>query len=216
MKFSKTRIVYYDNQINKLVINKEDIKINEYDVADTSGYGVANLEGNVHNWNMIPTNYWGLYMSENEMYYAINSSSKIIPKSINVTCGHTIPIAKYPGAGTTTQLSFNNTIYSLIYELHDTEMVLGDQALITSDRKVFFKTYDGGRADNLHRLSLGKPDLWYKFPKYYVKNRALQDSDFNLRQAFVDNSITKSNNNLGQQEAILRDKDLAIEYLPEF
>lgn len=41
------------------------------------------------------------------MYYLMNMSSSFTPKNINISCGHCVPIAKYPGTVNTTQLSFN-------------------------------------------------------------------------------------------------------------
>lgn len=166
--FTLTRLVYWDNQLNTLTENNlnTSITLSKDDANDvTRGYRVARLKGSVHNWASIPTNHWGLYLKENQMYGLIYNSSKIIPRKINVSVSHTIPIAKYAGTSTTSQLSFNNTIYSFLYELHDLDNVTTDNFFKDADHfSVFTSSMDGALSSDNTRNNLPKPDILFKFP----------------------------------------------------
>lgn len=104
----------------------------------------------MHNWFSVPLNYFGLYATQSEMYYLLNSASSFTPTNISVTIGQTIPTAKFVGTTTTIQLSFNNTIYSMIYENHDTENIMSEFEIFSSPNEfsIFRETSDGGRKDN--------------------------------------------------------------------
>lgn len=215
--FTKTRMVYYDNQVNTLTRTNVNtaITLNTFDAKDhTQGYGVARLKGTTHNWSFIPINKYGLYMSANEFYYLFHSASKIIPKHMKVCLGHTVPIAKYPGTANTTQLSFNNTIYSLIYELSDLSNVNTEAEFASTDDFIDFRrTYDGAKYSNGHRNNLTKPDVIYKFPDYAL---ALNSLPYTSTVKFAAGTAPGSTTIVPDQDVSLTRLEIAQEFIPEF
>lgn len=219
VKFMKTRMIYYDNNINSLnESNRENnITISTASVTNnSSGYAIARLPGNIHNWSIVPFNKYGLYLSENEMYYLYNSSSKLIPKHMKVNLGHCVPIAIYPGTTNTTQLSFNNTIYSLIYELHDLENVNTQNDFESTDVFTSFRqTYDGASYTDNSRNNLPKPDLIYKFPDYILPGNV--NSELNtVKVASGSTQLPTSVAVPTNVDRALTRRQMAYEFLPEF
>lgn len=216
--FTKTRMVYYDNNINILNAANRDTNItisNTSTSNDSSGYGIARIKGSVHNWSTIPFNKYGLYLSINELYYLYNSSSKIIPKNIRVCLGHCVPIAKYPGTTNTTQLSFNNTIYSIIYELQDITNITTAEDFGTTDFTNFRQTYDGASYSDNSRSSLPKNDLLYKFPDYITSDSKTSEGT-TIKIASTATSLPTSTTLPESQDGALTRKQVAYQYTPEF
>lgn len=217
--FRKTRIVYYENDINKLTLSnaKDKITSNKPHVDDTSyGYAVARIKAVDHNWFRLPTNNWGLYCKENEWISLMYNNKMIIPKHMKVSLGHTIPTARYPsGSGTTTSLSFNNTIFSLIYENHDTMNVISDHEFPNDDDFIsFHRTYDGAKASDNTRNLLPKADLLYKFPDY---RKTADNNDTYIKigtQAF--GATTAPTTQISDEAADMDVDDLKLAYMPEF
>lgn len=217
--FRKTRIVYYENDINKLTITNAATNVTSSTPNDndtTLGYVVCRVKGADHNWFKVPINQWGLYVKENEWVSLQYNNKMIIPKHMKVSLGHSIPTAKYPsGSGTTTSLSFNNTIFSLIYENHDTINVIGDQSFADLDSlTTFTRTYDGGRADNLQRNLLPKPDILYKVPDY--RNSATDDSAYTQLVTTLPGTPTVPLTAVVDEAFELTKNELKLAYLPEF
>lgn len=216
--FTKTRMVYYDNNINSLTSTNRDtnITIGAANInSGSSGYGIARLKGSVHNWSAVPMNKYGLYLSANELYYLYNSSSKIIPKNLKVCLGHCVPIAKYPGTTNTTQLSFNNTIYSLIYELHDLNDVTTADDFDRAGFTNFRQTYDGAQYSNNNRNNLPKPDLLFKFPDYLTALLTNSEPATVKIAAGSTTFPTTTTVPTGIDAAMTR-RDVCYEYVPEF
>lgn len=216
--FSKTRMVYYDNNINSLNSTNRDTNITINDASttnDSSGYGIARIKGDIHNWSTIPFNKYGLYLSVNELYYLYNASSKIIPRSMKVCLGHCVPIAKYPGTTNTTQLSFNNTIYSLIYELVDVNNVTTADDFSEADFTNFRQTYDGATYADNSRNSLPKNDLLYKFPDYITADNATSEGT-TIKVVSGLTTVPTQTNLPSTQDGALTRRLVAYEYTPEF
>lgn len=166
--FSKTRLVYWENKASALVKNSSSTfkvtKPNESDAQPT--IAVATIPGSLHNWHYIPENQYGLYMTTNEMYSLYENFDGYYPASCTVVTGHCVPIATFPGSANTTSLSFNNTIYSLIYTLKDTDLVTNGEIFGNNADTAypFFRTFDGASYNDNKRLTLPIPDILYKFP----------------------------------------------------
>lgn len=166
--FSKTRRIYYSNELSKT----SDESPGSSSILHQDGspnYGVGKLPGSIHNWHHIPMNHYGLYMTTAELQDLLENSDSFTPISAKAVIGHTVPLSQYPGATGTLQLSFNNTIYSLIYHLRANDMVavMNDFATI-ADFYNFCRTYDGNRykaSTTQQRVELPKPDLRFKFPR---------------------------------------------------
>lgn len=217
-EFIKTRMVYYDNQINELNSSNTTASItidNPATASTTKGYGIARLKGTTHNWSLLPFNKYGLYLSANEMYYLFHASSKIIPRHMKVTLGHCVPIAKYPGTTNTTQLSFNNTIYSLIYELEDLENVTTQDEFPTIlEFTNFRRTYDGASYLDNSRNNLPKADIIYKFPDYSISGNNIAISPLNIRASAT--TIPTSTTVPVDFDVSMTRQQLANEWIPEF
>lgn len=216
--FTKTRMVYYDNNINSLNASNRDTNITINDASttnDSSGYGIARIKGAIHNWSTIPFNKYGLYLSSNEFYYLYNASSKIIPKHMKVCLGHCVPIAKYPGTTNTTQLSFNNTIYSLIYELQDLANVTTPEDFTTADFTDFRQTYDGAKYTDNTRNNLPKNDLLYKFPDYITADNATSEGA-TIKISAGATTIPANTAIPDTTDGALTRRLVAYEYTPEF
>lgn len=89
-------------------------------------------------------NSYGLFLTMAELYSLYENFDSFIPTHLNIVIGHAVPLAKYPNTTGTTQLSFNNTIYSLICDLPANDMVTLNQNFATyEDAYYFYRTYDG-------------------------------------------------------------------------
>lgn len=79
------------------------------------------------------------------MYVAsMPTFSKTIIVNCKVVVGHAVPLAKYPSTEKKLGLSFNNTIFSLIVDLPDKDMVTMDKNFDTYDYASYFhRTFDG-------------------------------------------------------------------------
>lgn len=167
--FCKTRICYWENEANNINAGNYAAKIqsNTTDTNDfTNLYKVCRVEGKDHNWHIVPTDIWGLYCSSAEFMSMMENFSSFTPVNIKVTIAHTIPLAKYAGSTNTTQLSFNNTIFSLTYILNDTDNVSTSTTFPASidDAYDFFRTFDGSSFKDNTRALLPKVDIFYKVP----------------------------------------------------
>lgn len=125
------------------------------------------ISADTHGWYAIPLNEWDLYLTEAQQQCLFENYDAIQPVSVKANIAHTIPMAKYPGRANTTQLSFNNTIYSLLYECHETDFVRHGTLFPTfKDLITFARTFDGASVyDAKTRLNLPQPDLYYKIPR---------------------------------------------------
>lgn len=178
LTFSKSRIVYYKNYISSLVntdTSWDKISITNFDANPT--VKLRKIPGNLHNWHQVPTNTWGLYTSINALFSMYENSSHILPIKCDVSVSHCAPLAKYPGTANTTQLSFTNTIYSLIYDLHDTsfvqaETVFNDQ--ITAD--TFYPSFDSAAWNDNSTVVLPVPDITFKIPNELTGSNTLDKS----------------------------------------
>lgn len=188
LKFFKSRLCYYENNLNTITDSTDEwnkIKVVE-DVFTTGNkiqegwadddqvvYSVPAIQ---HNWHKLPTNYWRLYMTYNEMQCLIQNAEWIKPKNIKVTISHTIPIASFTlGSQNVPSLSFNNTVFSMIYDLEDTSMVHVTDFQVEKELEIFCSTYDGGRKDNNQRLMLPTNPILYK--AWQITKQANQSYD---------------------------------------
>lgn len=217
-KTSKTRIAYHTNLQSSLTKSTADglITLNTPSNSDnTLGYRVARIKNDTHGWHSVPWNHWYLYLSKNEVAALMYYYKSIKPKKIKLSISHCIPIAKYPtGTGTTTGLSFNNTIYSWIYKNVDTSNVIADEVFDTySKLENFCRTYDGAAYEGGRKLDIPQSDLLYKVPTYKetIANADVGTTDLLLRP-FAANAIYAGQN----VNKLLTDTDLKLEFLPEF
>lgn len=171
LQFSKTRVVYWDSAANGLVLpaNANTIPNGvgpvpttvEKDALPYLSYGIL---GSTHNWHMIPQNQYGLYCTSAEINALYENSSSFTPTHMGFTVSHTIPLSK-TASGSTTQLSFNNTIYSLVYDLPSNYLVQPGLCFSTiQEANVFFRTFDGLKYSDSTRNLLPKPDILFKVP----------------------------------------------------
>lgn len=227
LEFSKTRVVYYQNNANKLAKTNWQTKISVRAASTkdaNKNIRVGSIKGEDHGWHFVPTNNWGLYVTFNEFISLLENSSHVQPIGINVNISHAIPLAKYPGTANTTQLSFNNTIYSLIYDLVDTDMVRApnpyNDIVNYTD---FCRSFDGSSWSNgTDRVNLPLPSIEFKIP-FAIVNDDITKSD-NMTKAESINIFTGSDKdtilgnlagNTGQEQPLGLD-DLKLSYLPEF
>lgn len=162
-EFKKTRLVYWENAANSLTTDANTLKNNvkRFNAIGTSGVSIGQLAASAHNWHSLAFDHLGLYMKPNEFMYLMHTSKSIKFKNVKMSISHTIPTAKYAQTNTT-QLSFNNTIYSFIYELHDKDNCrAAGQNTVTID---FLMSYDGGLASNLARVNLPKNPINFVYP----------------------------------------------------
>lgn len=164
LEFSKTRIVYYDNQPNGITADGiNNLAVITSNVGD--GYGdikIVNLPGTIHNWHQIPINNYGWYCTIAEMQSLFYNFDFIKPISTEAVISHGVPISKYAGTTSTVNLSFNNTIYSLIADIVDDNLdfIQPKQQL----HNEHFRTFDGAKYTDNKQLTLPKPDILYKIP----------------------------------------------------
>lgn len=172
------------------------------------GYRIGRVLGSAHGWHCIPVNILGLYLKPAVLSHLLYQCSKVIPRKISVSISHTIPTAKYPGSTNTTQLSFNNTIYSLIYELEDTDNVTNDDVFKSkADFLNFTGTFDGGKATDGTQNTLPQPDIFFKFP---WRNSVLIEQ---TTTCLVGGSKQVT---AGDEKTILNAYQVAEQFCPEF
>lgn len=174
LKFSKTRIVYWDSYRSTLTLpanaNTLPTEVSKVDVGDDLPYLVYRIRGtdasNIgHNWHNIPYNAYGLYCTPAEINSLYENSNSITPKSCGFVVGHTIPLNRN-ATSNSTQLSFNNTIYSLIVDMPGNDMVTcGWEDDVISKFNIFIRTFDGSTYDTLKRNVLPRNDIIFKVPK---------------------------------------------------
>lgn len=226
LNFTKTRIVYWTGTENQIV-SPTNFNVLPTGVTKIFGdgdfnYNVFSIAGNSHNWHTVPMNYYGLYCTNQEMLMMYQNNSEIKPLNMKCTIGHSIPL-NTTTTGTITNLSFNNTIYSLIHDLPPNDWVtIKPWGIDNNDeeRSIFFQTYDGGRRDTKNQLLLPKQDIWFKVPYVAVHNQPITimstNADTTLtaaEQARITTPITvglQNNNNI-----YLTENNLANMYLPE-
>lgn len=168
--FTKTRFVYWNNDPQTLTSTniKQKITIRNPNTNNSvnGGYAICSVLGDVHNWHQIPMEVFGWYCTPAQLASLYENFDSFWATNVKCTIAHCIPTAKYAGTTNATQLSFNNTIYSLTYVLGDTEQVttsLPDADNISQNYDAF-RTFDGSRFDNNERALLPKPTLYYKIP----------------------------------------------------
>lgn len=176
LKFSKTRLCYYQNNNSTLKRGVyTGFKINDpaitrfHDFKSVSVPGVPSGTATVgHYWHELPTNLYGLYATFGEMQAVIFNSGSITPKKINIDVSNTIPLSRIPsGTGTSTVLSFNNTIPTFIHEHRDHYFKTDAQIDSTyeSMMSTLFRTFDGVSAANAtDRIQLPQPDWVFRIP----------------------------------------------------
>lgn len=176
LKFSKTRIVYWESNRSslKLPVNANTLPVEVTLLADNPAlpYRIASVIGKDattvttgHQWHTIPYNQYGLYCTPSEINALYENSNSFTPISVNYVIGHTIPLSR-TATSSTTQLSFNNTIYSLICDLPGQDHItIGNEFGTVQDFSNFCRTYDGSRYDNLERAVLPTPPILFKVPR---------------------------------------------------
>lgn len=164
--FSKSRLVYYNNDPANIVDTDADWKkITVTNSNASSAYKICTVPADMHNWHQVPTNTYGLYASFNEYMLMLENFQHIQPVSCNVSVSHCVPLAKYPGTANTTQLSFNNTIFSLVYDLYDTDMVQASTVFPNKNTaSYFYQSFDGSNFQDRKRVLLPKNPIQYKIP----------------------------------------------------
>lgn len=229
-EFCKTRIIYFENQPSNITIDNYDTKITlqEFDDKDANqNYRIATVKGADHNWHNIPTNYYGCYMTPAELLSCYENYDEFYPKSIECTLAHAVPTAKYAGTTNTTQLSFNNTIYMLTYNLTDTDNVTVDlPAKADLDKYLdLFRTYDGSSFKDSTRILAPKLDLKYKIPSFAngdafnePQNHVTINVDVNVTDNWKPNLDISANtdNALQPCNTVLSNKDLKLAMYPDF
>lgn len=175
LNFSKTRVVYWDSGKSSITLPAN---------ADTLPTGVSFLTDNValpyrlaklvgqdattttvgHQWHVIPYNAYGYYCTPAEINAVIENSNSFTPISCNYSIGHTIPLSRTATASTT-QLSFNNTIYSLITDLPANDHVTCEEPFDLASLNTFCRTFDGAKYSDQTRNLLLIPDLYFKVPR---------------------------------------------------
>ena len=173
--FSKTRIFYYDNEPNKAVVGVyDDFIIEVPEITASYPYLTVGIPGAVHNWSTIPTNAYGLYCTFAEIQSLVENNDSFVPKAIEIVIGHTIPLARYPSTTNSTQLSFNNTIYSLIAE-NDDNYISTKTTLIASEIQAFARTFDGVDATSTGgtRATLPKRPMFFRIPYHSLPTTAV-------------------------------------------
>lgn len=165
--FSKTRIAYYDNNPSTAVIGSyTDFTIENPEPGTSYPYLTVKFPSSLHNWSYVPVNAYGLYCSFAEIQSLVENNDSFIPEEIEITVGHTIPLAKYPSTSNSTQLSFNNTIYSLIGVEDDN--YIGIHSYLHDDEiDSLVRTFDGvdvSSATAGTRTTLPKRDMYFRIP----------------------------------------------------
>lgn len=217
--FSKTRIFYYDNQpsISK-IDDTSDLTIERPQPDAGYNYLSVRYPGTTHNWSYIPVNAYGLYCTFAEIQALVENNDSFTPKEIEITVGHTIPLARYPSTANSTQLSFNNTIYSLI--ACEEDGYIGLSSYLQDGEVVdFIRTFDGVSAsDATTRSSLPKRDWWFRIPYHElnVTNSATAPTNVNYTVPLSATSLTaKAIPTTNLLDYGMNIKQLIDSYIPE-
>ena len=227
INFSKTRIVYWSGTQDGIV-QPSDLNSLPTGVDSVFGdinynYAVYRIQANTHNWHTVPMNYYGLYCTDKELLCMFNNNSTIKPVAMNCIVGHCIPL-NTTATGTSTSLSFNNTIYSLIHDIPPNDWVYprpwGLQVTPSESEMItFFDTYDGGsKAVANTRLNLPKVDLLFKVP---FTNRT--QTDFPVQQQNITAASTAAQfdaqrpviTTMRDDQIYMTQNNLVNAYLPE-
>lgn len=224
VKFSKTRIVYYENEWNAITSSTiGNLPISNVDANQANkAYRIVTQPGdgtNGHNWHTVPINKWGLYVTPAEFYSLYENNDSFTPVEINITIGHAIPIARYASTTNSTQLSFNNTIYSLIYDLQQTDMVTHSSYWTSPTTATnFFRSFDGADYANNQRVLLPKTNILFKIP-YQMQPYESGATEFPRNNTYPvpqnitwDTSATTTTVNVQP----MSDAELINSYYPEF
>lgn len=179
--FSKSRICYLENSGNTLTNKPEDLaKLTVQPQAANAAnpsMRVATFPASMHGWHQLPVNNYGLYTTFNELLSLFENTDSFKPVAADVSISHAIPLAKYPAPNAGSGLSFNNTIYAMIYDLYDTDWVQAKKPFPTQDEAIiFFKSFDGMSYKDNKRVLLPKNDILFKFPYTYDTENTAQDS----------------------------------------
>lgn len=163
--FSKTRIYYYDNAANDLAIgNTASLEISSLFPVQGNPYLSVEIPGTVHNWSTIPYNTYGLYCTFAEIQSLVENSDSFCPVKSEITVGHTIPLATYPSTANSTQLSFNNTIFSFIAE-NDDGYIGCNKGIQANEINNLCRTFDGSIAGtSTTRNNLPKRNMYFRIP----------------------------------------------------
>lgn len=172
--FSKTRIMYYDNSPNTAKIGDHSQYLIEIpEITKSYPYLTVGVPGTIHNWSYIPLNSYGLYCTFAEIQSLVENNDSFVPKQLNITVGHTIPLARYPSTANSTQLSFNNTIFSLIGVNEDGYVGL-TQYVQDAEIQELIRTFDGVSArDGSTRATLPKRDMYFRIPYHDLPTTAV-------------------------------------------
>lgn len=220
--FSKTRILYYTNSNNNLVTN--DIKQLTVRSTDNNNanpnYNVVeipylNSSNKGHGWYNIPMNSYGLYLTTAEMISLYENFDSFHPTNLKITIGHAVPLAKYPNSTGTTQLSFNNTIYSLICDLPANDMVTLDKNFTSYDEAYYFyRTLDGTSfKDGTSRQMLPTSNLLYKIPVPRINPTTAVYPQVGVIDATVLSPLTSAQRSTFNQA--LTEQELKLVFYPE-
>lgn len=245
MKYSKTRVVYWDNNLTNTSDENPNCTIITPSTNEPALYGVGEIEGSDLGWHHLPMNHYGLYLTTSEMQDLLELNAKITPVSAKVTIGHTIPLAQYPGTTNTLALSFNNTIYSKTYHQPPSARLCPMLDFDTiHDFYNFCRTFDGHRwVENpptpAQRSVLPKPNLRFIYPKpdYWTEHAGSTSrangyarehtlvaglNDSTAQQANIATYLLRATNYKAFQafddtvEQPLLENDLMAGYAPEF
>lgn len=220
LQFSKTRVCYWDSARSelKLPANSNTLPdgVTLEPASDVLPYRLAVVAGAKHNWHTVPINSYGYYCTPAEINALYENSSSITPISCSVTIGHNIPLSRNATTNAT-QLSFNNTIYSLIVDLPPNDHVTaGTEFDNVKDHNAFCRTFDGSLYSNLNRNVLPKPDIVFKVPKaknVFSLTNVVSDKDSS------DTAISGQTINFYEEKTVLPEgysqNDLVNAYLPE-
>lgn len=220
--FSKTRILYYTNSNNNLVTKDiEELTVRAVDNNNANpNYNVVeipylNSSNKGHGWYNIPMNSYGLFLTTAEMISLFENFDSFQPVSIKITIGHAVPLAKYPNLTGTTQLSFNNTIYSLICDLPSNNMVTLDKNFDNYDEAYYFyRTLDGTSfKDGTSRQMLPTTNILYKIPVPRMNPSTTTYPQISVIDTTIVTPLTSAERALFNQP--MTEKELKLTFYPE-
>lgn len=191
--------MYYDNEQNKIMEGEcSNFQFSELRIDMSIPMLCIIIPSNLHNWQTVPVNQYGLYMTFAEIQSLIFNFSNVTPKNISFKMSHTIPLAKFPQAGGTTSLAFNNTLYSIIYENHDNYICLNN-CLIVKELQTMHASFEGNTpADsNNKKLSFPKNEMFFNIP-YDFANTTFDHNNEELNyNGFIDKEFYSLDMDLG-------------------
>lgn len=217
--FSKTRISYYDNAPNTTIIgNYDDFTIERPENTASYPYLTVQVPSARHGWSYVPLNAYGLYCTFAEIQSLVENNDSFVPEKLEVTIGHTIPLARYPSTANSTQLSFNNTIYSLIATSDDGYLAV-NQYIQDNEVDEIVRSFDGVSAvDGLTRSTLPKRNIFFRIPYHSLDTSATPTAAANettaVWQGILQNVGTNANlaTRLQYNQTI---RQLIDSYIPE-